>query len=73
MQLEELPSWKVPSWGALSWKDRFQVGKPEMKPERHVAAGKTTRSYKNIDLVGKIRLGVELSTKSLILIPYANP
>ena len=44
----------------LSWKEPFEVGKLEMKLERYVVVGKTISSWKDIDVVGKTRLSVEL-------------
>ena len=44
----------------LSWKEPFEVGKLEMKLERYVVVGKTICSWKDIDVVRKIRLGVKL-------------
>ena len=43
----------------LSWKEPFEVGKLEMKLERYVVVGKTICSWKDIDIIGKIRLGVK--------------
>ena len=44
----------------LSWKEPFEVGKLEMKLERYVVVGKTICSWKDIDIVGKIHLGVKV-------------
>ena len=57
--MEKSLSLKVFSWEVFSWKEPFEVGKLEMKLERYAAVGKTICSWKDIDVVGKIRLSVE--------------
>ena len=57
----------------LSWKEPFEVGKLEMKLERYVVVGKTICSWKDIDVVGKIRLGVELGWSRRISLQIVFP